>query len=235
MPRVLVAEQRPEYRRQIAVALKSLLPNIEIVTPDTFPAVLEMLKQDPPNLLILDPHFEEKMARQMLADFPINKRGFPILLTLLESTPKVIDTWLSLGGDDFIVKPLDEELLRMKANSLLHKAAASAHVYYGVDDGLSPVVFAFDTEIELLTEDEIQFLAPVMISRETRIKIMIGDMKVPALVRDVTRKNKADDLHAVMVYSTAARLETLGQFSLQVAIRKYIRQLGTSASEQAPA
>jgi DNA-binding response OmpR family regulator len=233
MPRILISEQRPEYRRQLTALLKGLVSDIQIESPESIVSVTETLRFQAPNLLIVDPFFDEKASTQIFADYPLGRRSFPILLLMpVDANPKMIDSWLALGADDFVTKPLEEHLLKLKVKALITKASPTANVYYGNDEGLAPVVFTFGTKIEQLTEDEIQFLAPVLIARETRIKISIGDLKVPALIREVTRRTEGVDANTVHVYSTAAKLETFGQFNLQVAIRKYIRDLEAASNSK---
>lgn len=233
MPRILISEQRPEYRRQVTALLKGLVPDLQIDSPESISSVTETLRFQPPNLLMVDPFFDEKASAQIFSDFPLGRRSFPILLLMpVDANPKMIDSWLALGADDFVTKPIEEQLLKLKVKALITKATPTANVYYGNDEGLAPVVFTFGTKIEQLTEDEIQFLAPVLIARETRIKISIGDLKVPALIREVTRRTEALNVNAVHVYSTTAKLETFGQFNLQVAIRKYIRDLEAASKKE---
>lgn len=227
---LLLVESRSEYRKQMVQLLNYCIPGLKIEAPEDTAKAIDWLRRNTPSAVVLDGTLSDNAAIQILKESPQATRKYPILITILDLQQKTVDSWLNLGADDFILKPLDEGLFRTKAKAMVNKPYGSSYYFYGAEDGLSPVVFTLPSEIEILTEDEITFLAPVLINRETRIKIQIGELRVPAVVRDISKTAGFGEL----VYSTTAQLETTGQFELQVAIRRYIRELSHQGKPHVP-
>ena len=116
--RVLVVDDLPDNSFLIQAIL--IDEGYEIQVEDNGLAALQSIKDNPPDLLILDvmmPHmdgYEVTRAIRQNSDLPI----FPILLITAHDTPSAVQG-LDVGADDFIRKPVEVAELLARVRSLL--------------------------------------------------------------------------------------------------------------------
>ncbi|MCM1982656.1 hybrid sensor histidine kinase/response regulator [Lyngbya confervoides] len=116
--RVLVVDDLPDNSFLIQAIL--IDEGYEIQVEDNGFTALEQIKQNPPDLLILDvmmPHMDGYEITQKIrqdSELPI----FPILLITAHDTPSAV-MGLDVGADDFIRKPVEVAELLARVRSLL--------------------------------------------------------------------------------------------------------------------
>jgi len=117
-PIIMAVDDNPSVLRSI----KSMLDNENKVYTLSEPQVLtEALKKVSPDLFILDckmPVINGFDLMQIIRTLP-RHRETPIIFLTSEGTLDNVSVAMSLGSADFIVKPVDEEILRQKVRDTL--------------------------------------------------------------------------------------------------------------------
>ena len=120
MDLILVASDAPSVRREVAAAIDG--PEVEVDQVSSGPAVLEAVRQDDYELVILDMQMGSMGGMATCLDLRLEETyldtGHVPVLMLLDRRPDVFLARRS-GAEGWLVKPLDPLRLRRAAAALL--------------------------------------------------------------------------------------------------------------------
>ena len=138
---IFAVDDQPEVLSLIKLAFKS---SGRQLTPTTNPLeALDLLASTEPELIISDmvmPEMDGLAFRKAYGErFP--QRQTPFIFMSAQGDPETIVKGLSLGADDYIVKPVHPEVLRAKVEALLGRVqrVSAAATFHG-DLGKFPLV-----------------------------------------------------------------------------------------------
>lgn len=120
----------------------------EVVTADCGRVALEALKNDKPDLVVLDILLPDMNGIELCQQIRQENEIPVIYLSCLQESETII-TGLEFGGDDYLTKPFDPNVLVAKINALLRRIR---------DKHLSPSNVEKQDDNLLLTDQEIQIL-----------------------------------------------------------------------------
>lgn len=122
-PILLIVEDDPLMRDLLELALRNhFSPPFEIQLASDGIKALEMIKENPPTLIVLDillPQMNGLQVLQALHDHPLNGHQPRILIISALGVREVVQQAIDRGADDFLVKPFDTEILIARLKTLL--------------------------------------------------------------------------------------------------------------------
>ncbi|MBS3750652.1 MAG: response regulator [Anaerolineales bacterium] len=119
-PTILVIDDDPSATKLIGKLL--LLKGYKVLTANTGAEGLELLKQNPVDLVILDLLMPKMHGWEVCAEI----KGFssvPILIISAIDSPKMISKTLDKGADDYLPKPVTANILLARLETLIRRYA----------------------------------------------------------------------------------------------------------------
>ncbi|NMD37455.1 MAG: response regulator transcription factor [Christensenellaceae bacterium] len=164
MYKIMIIEDDKTIMRELESHLNAL--SYDVYTLKNFNNILEEVSQQNPDLILLDVMLPFKNGFYYCAEI----RKFstvPIIFISGASDNLNIITAMDLGGDDFIAKPFDLNVLSTKVNSLLrrsysYKAQANTMELKGVMLDLNKTKIYANNKEEYLTKNEFIILKLLM-------------------------------------------------------------------------
>lgn len=129
-PTILVATHEPALRDLIVLALRRLRPESAVVTADDGPAALALAlgRKSRPQLMLIDLLLPQlnglEVMRRLRAQKPPVR--LPVIAISGLAFRETVQAAQAAGAQEFLVKPIDAELLTAKVNKALPKAPAQA-------------------------------------------------------------------------------------------------------------
>jgi two-component system OmpR family response regulator len=157
-PRVLIAEDDPELRELLVRGLRRR--EFEASAVSTGAELLERAEHWSPNVLVVDIGLPDADGRDVCQALRARGRQTPVLFLTARDTRADLLAGFSSGGDDYVTKPFDFDVLVARLHALLRRPANEA----GIDVGalrLDPASHAAvcDGQRIALTPTEFRLLA----------------------------------------------------------------------------
>lgn len=158
MPRILIVEDERLVRESMAVFLGL---HHDVLTASDGREGLESALRERPALVILDIGLPTLDGIEVCRR--LRERGFDAPILFLTSHDQEVDklTGFSVGGDDYIVKPVSLPLLQARIHAALRRAAATPAAYEEVH-GWGPVRVNFTTHEVLVAGEQVTLSAKEM-------------------------------------------------------------------------
>jgi two-component system, OmpR family, response regulator len=126
---LLLVDDEPTVRELLAAALR--YAGFTVVAAATGQDALAAVIRNPPDLIVLDvmlpdiSGFEVLRRLRELPHLPEGHRGrnIPVLFLTAADTPRDTVNGLRLGGDDYVTKPFDLEVLVARIQAILRRTA----------------------------------------------------------------------------------------------------------------
>lgn len=168
MYKIMIIDDSEEIRNELSILLKK--NNFEPSAPDDFNNITDFIKNDQPHLVLLDINLPNYDGFKLCTEIR-NFSSVPIIFVTSRNTD--MDEFLSitLGGDDFIIKPYNSSILIARITSLLKRAypnklADDLVEYNNVKiDILAGKVHHNNKSVEL-TKNELKILHYLFINKE---------------------------------------------------------------------
>ena len=126
MPCILIVDDEPDIREVIRFALEAA--GFETEEAAEAGAALEMIRRNPPDLLLLDWMLPGRsgldLARQLKED--PKTEGLPIIMVTARTEERDLVKGLGGGADDYITKPFSPRELIARLKALLRRAGQQA-------------------------------------------------------------------------------------------------------------
>ncbi len=133
MARILVASDAPSVRRDIASVTEG--PGLEVVEASSGPEVVQMVLDDPPDLVVVDLQMGNMGGMAVCLELRLEESYLDIphvpVLMLLDRRPDVFLARRS-GAEGWLVKPLDPLRVRRATRALLGGATYHDESYQPV-------------------------------------------------------------------------------------------------------
>jgi putative two-component system response regulator len=158
--RIVVVDDEPANVDLLDAVLTRAGYHSVVSTTDPHEA-LELCRDAPPDLLLLDVHMPELDGFEVLERLRATRVGaghFPVLVLTADSTPEMRNRALAAGASDFVVKPLDpiEVTLRVANLVAAHRLQAELR---SDKTALEDAVRARTAELELARSEMLERLA----------------------------------------------------------------------------
>lgn len=117
--KIMIVEDEPMIRDMLGETIKKW--GLEVVKLKAFDMVLQEFLQEEPHLILLDinlPSFDGFYWCNKIRE--VSKA--PIIFISSRNTPMDMIMAMNMGGDDFIQKPFDTDVLMAKINALLRRS-----------------------------------------------------------------------------------------------------------------
>jgi two-component system phosphate regulon response regulator PhoB len=126
MASILIVDDEPDIREVIRFALEAA--GFETHEAADAPAALEMIRRNPPDLLLLDWMLPGRsgldLAKQLKED--PKTEGLPIIMVTARTEERDLVKGLGGGADDYITKPFSPRELIARLKALLRRAGQQA-------------------------------------------------------------------------------------------------------------
>lgn len=160
MHKILLVEDDAVIRQQVKKMLEQW--GFEVVAVEDFMQVLTIFVKEEPHLVLMDiglPLFNGYHWCQEIRK--ISK--VPIMFLSSRDQAMDIVMAINMGGDDFVTKPFDNNVLLAKVQGLLRRSyefgtAQSLLEYHGVILNLKSMDMVYEGEVITLTKNEFQIL-----------------------------------------------------------------------------
>ena len=178
MHKILLVEDDPVIRQQVGKMLSEW--GFEVVMVEDFMEVLTLFVQSEPHLVLMDiglPLFNGYHWCQEI------RKVSKVPIMFLSSRDQAMDIVMAInmGGDDFVTKPFDQNVLLAKIQGLLRRSYEfgkdqSLLEYMGVILNLKAMDLVYQGEVVSLTKNEFQILQVLfersgnIVSREDLMK-----------------------------------------------------------------
>jgi len=119
--KVLVVDDEPDIVRLVEISLK--LCNYEVATAGNGKDALRMIKEAPPDLVLLDvmmPEMSGYEVCQAIRSNPATK-ALPVVMLTAKGQKGDAEKGLEVGADDYIIKPFDPYDLGEQVSRFLQK------------------------------------------------------------------------------------------------------------------
>ncbi len=120
--KILVADDEPDYRKLVQIALESA--QFEVFEAENGKKALEKIHQVNPDLILLDinmPQMDGFTVCKKIRQDPAYRRLPIIMLTVRKTVPSQTKG-LEIGADDYIIKPFEQEELVARVKSVLARS-----------------------------------------------------------------------------------------------------------------
>lgn len=120
--KILIVDDDPVVLKLLTAAIKKY--EYQVSTAENGKQALEMIAEDPPDLVLLDirmPEVDGFATLEAIKSDPVSARVPVVMLTSLSSDRDTRIRCLDLGADDFLAKPFDEQelLIRIRNHTRL--------------------------------------------------------------------------------------------------------------------
>ena len=122
--KVLIVEDDPIMVDTVAICFHVCWPEVTVISVPTGEEALELVENQPPDILILDLGLPGMDGYQTLK----NLRGFselPVILLTAKDSEMARIKGLELGADDYITKPFSHIVLMARVKAVLRRAPAN--------------------------------------------------------------------------------------------------------------
>ncbi|MBU3092132.1 response regulator transcription factor [Clostridium sp. CF011] len=121
MSKILVVEDTQRLRTELKVLLERY--GYEVIAPETFDNIIDVIKMQQPELLMLDINLPVYDGYYICREV---RRFSEVPIIIVTSRDSDMDELLSikLGADDFITKPYNTEILLARVNAVLKRSEA---------------------------------------------------------------------------------------------------------------
>lgn len=148
LPKLLIVEDNPDMRLFIA---SSFTENYQVLEADNGKAGIEMALKHLPDIIVSDVMMPVKSGIDLCNELKFNEQTshIPIILLTAKAGDKSEIEGLQSGADDYITKPFNSNILKLKIQNLLHSREKLKELYSNTFN-LSPELFVTSTEQEFL-------------------------------------------------------------------------------------
>jgi DNA-binding response OmpR family regulator len=148
--RVLVVEDSPTQAARLCALLAQ--DGLEVVPVANADLALKQLEQFRPDLIVLDNHLPGMTGNEFCREIRlnVNTRAIPVLMLTAEDSNAAQMQGLASGADDYVVKSVDPDILRVRVRALLRKSET--------DPAVPDVESRFSKARVLLIDDSVTFL-----------------------------------------------------------------------------
>jgi len=108
--KVLVIEDDPGTMEVIRVCFEIYKPEVTVLSSGTGRKGMEILEQEQPDAIILDLGLPDIDGNQIIQQVRLTS-NIPVLVSSARAENEAISNAMSLGANDYIVKPFDPESL----------------------------------------------------------------------------------------------------------------------------
>jgi len=118
--RILVVDDQPANVELVKAFLEDVADEIRGMTDST--QVEKVVNEFEPDLLLLDLHMPRPDGLELLrrlSKLRDNAGYLPVIVLTADNDKKARDAALKLEADDFLIKPLDRQEVRLRARNLL--------------------------------------------------------------------------------------------------------------------
>lgn len=161
MTKIMIIEDDITIREELKIFLNRY--GYEISAPDEFQNIIDLIKGEAPNLILLDinlPIFDGYYICREIRKFS----DVPIII--VTSRDSDVDELMSmnLGADDFVTKPYNTQILLARIESILKRAYKSSVVqdvleYKEMKLNLSNGTVTYDSQTIEITKNELKILS----------------------------------------------------------------------------
>jgi DNA-binding response OmpR family regulator len=154
--RVLLVEDSPTQAARFCALLSQ--DGLDVLQVANAELALVQLERDRPDLIVLDNHLPGMNGNDFCREIRlnVNTRAIPVLMLTSENSNAAQMQGLASGADDYVVKTVDPDILRVRVRALLRKSEA--------DPAIPDVESRFSRARLLLIDDSPTFL--YILSRE---------------------------------------------------------------------
>ena len=146
VPRVLVVDDEPNIRELVQVALK--FHGCAVTTGATGGDALRLAESDRPDLIVLDVMLPDIDGFEVCRRLRASDNEVPIIFLTARDTTSESITGLTLGGDDYITKPVSVEALAARVRAVLRRARRQSGRDGGGDAGGDATLRVGDLELD---------------------------------------------------------------------------------------
>ena len=118
--RILVVDDQPANVELVKAFLEDVADEVRGITDST--QVEKVVSEFEPDLLLLDLHMPRPDGLELLrrlSKLRDNAGYLPVIVLTADNDKKARDAALKLEADDFLIKPLDRQEVRLRARNLL--------------------------------------------------------------------------------------------------------------------
>lgn len=115
---ILLVEDDPEVMATNTEYFKS--KGYDVLEADTIARAQQCLRENTPDIIILDVYLPDGLGFEFCQDIR-EQSSIPVIFLTIEGKHENIVDGLSLGGDDYIVKPYDLDELNARVEALLRR------------------------------------------------------------------------------------------------------------------
>src|SRR5690349_4409556 len=120
--RVLLVEDSPTQSERIRKLLVE--DGLDVIPVANAELAFGQLQRERPDVIILDNHLPGMDGNQFCREIRlnVNTRAIPVLMLTSENSDAAQMQGLASGADDYVVKTVDPDILRVRVRALLRKA-----------------------------------------------------------------------------------------------------------------
>jgi DNA-binding response OmpR family regulator len=120
--RVLLVEDSPTQAARLCGLLAQ--DGLEVVPVANADLALKQLERYRPDLIVLDNHLPGMTGNEFCREIRlnVNTRAIPVLMLTAEDSDAAQMQGLASGADDYVVKSVDPDILRVRVRALLRKS-----------------------------------------------------------------------------------------------------------------
>lgn len=190
-PNVLIVEDNAEFVAALSEYIKLEYPGAKVFVCPDVKSGIACATERRVDVTILDLHFASGSGTDFLHAFPRSERRFPVLVLTADRTDETLELALHLGAEDYLMKPIDELVLKSKLESLLHRRYLSPFAFFGRDKGLAPIVMSCPVRLEEMSEDKVIFWGPAAFHRQAQIRLQLFDLDIAVEVEDASAETRS--------------------------------------------
>lgn len=121
--RVLVVDD--EYKIRSLLSLYLVENEYEVMTAEGGRAALQTLARETPDVIVLDILMPDMSGLDVCRKIRSHDKKIPVIFLSCQQESETIITGLDYGGDDYLTKPFDPNVLVARINALLRRSQVS--------------------------------------------------------------------------------------------------------------